>query len=164
MADSTFNDLAGKEVRVGDIFVFPSGSPRYGGLTLEIGIVVKKTSSRISTISTKLVNKSDPKFKTSSRTTSKILVVTDAVLDLPGYSSTYRTRKSIFIWLKHLKKEDVLRRRPLLVKASTPSTNPLAVQVELLRDTKRSTVVKEEPSTVLRSYARVLVVVCNRNL
>jgi hypothetical protein len=82
MADSTFNDLAGKEVRVGDIFVFPSGSPRYGGLTLEIGIVVKKTSSRISTISTKLVNKSDPKFKTSSRTTSKILVVTDAVLDL----------------------------------------------------------------------------------
>ena len=29
---------------------------------------------------------------------------------------------------------------------------------------KRSTVVKEEPSTVLRSYARVLVVVCNRNL
>lgn len=83
MADSTFNDLAGKEVRVGDIFVFPSGSPRYGGLTLEIGIVVKKTSSRISTISTKLLNKSDPKFKTSSRTTSKILVVTDAVLDLP---------------------------------------------------------------------------------
>lgn len=83
MADSTFNDLAGKEVRVGDVFVFPSGSPRYGGLTLEIGIVIKKTSSRISTISTKLINKSDPKFKTSSRTTSKVLVVTHAVLDLP---------------------------------------------------------------------------------
>ena len=45
MADSTFNDLAGKEVRVGDIFVFLVGA-RYGGLTLEIGIVVKKTSSR----------------------------------------------------------------------------------------------------------------------
>ena len=83
MDNSTFCDLAGREVRIGDIFVFPTGSPRYGGLRLDIGIVVKKTSSRISTISTKLTNKSDPQFKLSSRTTGKILVVTDAMLDLP---------------------------------------------------------------------------------
>jgi hypothetical protein len=71
------NDYLGSQLQNGDIFLIPAGSPRYGGLRFDIGIIVSQTEKRLKTITTKLKTDKARSFKLSSRTGAKILKVDD---------------------------------------------------------------------------------------
>tara|TARA_R100000458_G_C8029186_1_gene85444 strand:- start:124 stop:438 length:315 start_codon:yes stop_codon:yes gene_type:complete len=91
-------DVTGKILHPGDIFIFPAGSPRYGGLRFDIGIVVSETDKRLKTISTKLVSKDGKKAKhtITTRTGSKLLKIQDpALYQLPVVLELKRIEEEI---------------------------------------------------------------------
>ena len=98
MSDNPKLDTTGSVLHSGDIFIFPAGSPRYGGLRFDIGIVVSETEKRLKTISTKLVHKDGKKAKhtVTTRTGSKLLKIRDPSIDaLPVVLELKRMRTEI---------------------------------------------------------------------
>ena len=62
-------DMIGQPLKPGDIFLMPGGNPRYGGLTLEIGIILAMTEKRLKTITTKF---SKIQLKHTTKTSTKV--------------------------------------------------------------------------------------------
>ena len=65
-------DMIGQELSPGDLFVMPAGNPRYGGLRLEIGIIMSMTEKRLKTITNRL-DKND--IKKTTKTPLKVLKI-----------------------------------------------------------------------------------------
>jgi hypothetical protein len=62
-------DMLGRTVSVGDLFLIPGGNVRYGGLVLEIGVVLSMTEKRIKTLITRF---DKIKLKPTTKTSTKI--------------------------------------------------------------------------------------------
>ena len=65
--------MIGQTLNPGDIFLMPGGNPRYGGLILEIGIILSMTEKRLKTITTKL---SKIQLKRTTKTSTKVFKLT----------------------------------------------------------------------------------------
>ena len=61
-------DMLGQNLSPGDMFLMPGGNPRYGGLILEVGIVLSMTEKRLKTLTTRFDKvKLRPTTKTSTK-------------------------------------------------------------------------------------------------
>jgi hypothetical protein len=61
-------DMLGQNLNPGDMFLMPGGNPRYGGLILEIGIILSMTEKRLKTLTTRFDKvKLRPTTKTSTK-------------------------------------------------------------------------------------------------
>lgn len=47
--ESSFCDMFGNPISIGDIFIIPDGNARYGGLKLYVGIIISQTEKTVST-------------------------------------------------------------------------------------------------------------------
>lgn len=65
-------DMIGQNLDPGDLFLIPGGNPRFGGLILEIGIILSKTEKRLKTLTTKFdkIN-----LKSATKTSAKVLKI-----------------------------------------------------------------------------------------
>jgi len=83
--DNTMKDMLGQEIVPGDIFTIAGGNARFGGLTIEVGIVISNTQKMLKTYTTKFDKiKLKPTNKTPRKvlkieTPSEIFLKTDAV-------------------------------------------------------------------------------------
>ena len=60
-------DMLGQKISSGDFFLIPGGNVRYGGLVLEVGIVLSMTEKRLKTLITRFDKiKLKPTTKTST--------------------------------------------------------------------------------------------------
>lgn len=71
-------DMIGNPIEIGDIFIFPTGNPRFGGVKINIGLVFAKTEKRIKTLTTHLILTEKPSFAPSTKSPHKVLVVSDS--------------------------------------------------------------------------------------
>jgi hypothetical protein len=46
-------DMLGQDLNPGDMFLMPGGNARYGGLVLEIGIILSMTEKRLKSLTTR---------------------------------------------------------------------------------------------------------------
>ena len=61
-------DMLGQNLSPGDMFLMPGGNARYGGLILEVGIILSMTEKRLKTLTTKFDKvKLRPTTKTSTK-------------------------------------------------------------------------------------------------
>ncbi len=67
------NDMLGQKIFPGDFFLIPGGNVRYGGLVLEIGIVLSMTEKRLKTLITRF---DKIKLKPTTKTPTKIFKLT----------------------------------------------------------------------------------------
>lgn len=83
-------DMIGQDLNPGDFFLMPGGNPRYGGLVIEIGIVLSLGNKMMRT----LVSRFDKvKAKPTNKTSKKVLRIdltenmkkNEAVLKLQEY-------------------------------------------------------------------------------
>ena len=65
-------DMIGQELVSGDFFIMPSGNPRYGGLRLEIGIILSMTEKRLKTLTARF---DKIEVKKTTKTSSKVLKI-----------------------------------------------------------------------------------------
>lgn len=70
-------DYVGNAFEVGSVFLVCAGSPRYGGLRFDVGIVYAMTAKRLKVIKTKLVTDKKRVFTTTTTTGSKALITRD---------------------------------------------------------------------------------------
>ncbi len=70
-------DYVGNAFEVGSVFLVCAGSPRYGGLRFDVGIVYAMTAKRLKVIKTKLVTDKRRVFTTTTTTGSKALITRD---------------------------------------------------------------------------------------
>jgi len=69
-------DMLNADIAIGDVVLFPGGNARYGGLKMQVGLVVKLTPKRVGIATGALVS-DGKKLKTSSKTGKTMLVCTD---------------------------------------------------------------------------------------
>ena len=62
-------DMLGQELNPGDYFLIPGGNVRYGGLVLEIGIILSMTEKRLKTLITRF---DKIKLKPTTKTSTKV--------------------------------------------------------------------------------------------
>jgi hypothetical protein len=62
-------DMLGRTISAGDLFLIPGGNVRYGGLVLEIGIVLSMTEKRLKTLVTRF---DKIKLKPTTKTSIKV--------------------------------------------------------------------------------------------
>ena len=62
-------DMLGQELKPGDFFLIPGGNVRYGGLVLEIGIILSMTEKRLKTMITRF---DKIKLKPTTKTSTKV--------------------------------------------------------------------------------------------
>ena len=62
-------DMLGQNLNPGDIFLMPGGNARYGGLVLEIGIILSMTKKRLKTLTTRF---DKIKLKPTTKTSTKV--------------------------------------------------------------------------------------------
>lgn len=62
-------DMFGENLSVGDFFMIPGGNVRYGGLVLEVGVVLSMTEKRVKTLITRF---DKVKLKPTSKTPTKL--------------------------------------------------------------------------------------------
>ena len=62
-------DMLGQEINAGDFFLIPGGNVRFGGLVLEIGVVVSMTEKRLKTLITRF---DKIKIKPTTKTSTKV--------------------------------------------------------------------------------------------
>ena len=60
-------DMLGQELNPGDYFLIPGGNVRYGGLVLEVGVILSMTEKRLKTLITRF-DKIKPKATTKTST------------------------------------------------------------------------------------------------
>jgi len=65
-------DMIGQTLNPGDMFLMPGGNPRYGGLVLEIGIILSMTEKRLKVLTTRF-DKIKP--KTTTKTPTKVFKI-----------------------------------------------------------------------------------------
>lgn len=65
-------DMIQQEILPGDIFVIPGGNVRFGGLVLEVGIVLSNTEKMLKTFTTRL---DKVKLKPTNKTPRKVLKI-----------------------------------------------------------------------------------------
>lgn len=65
-------DMIGQDLTSGDYFIMPSGNPRYGGLRLEIGIILSMTEKRLKTLTARLDKVG---VKKTTKTSLKVLKI-----------------------------------------------------------------------------------------
>ena len=65
-------DNINQEINIGDYFIIPGGNIRYGGLVLELGIVLDKTEKRLKTLITRF---DKVKLKPTTKSPKKIMVI-----------------------------------------------------------------------------------------
>jgi hypothetical protein len=72
--------MINQDIAPGDLFIVPGGNVRFGGLVLEVGIVLSATEKRLKTLITRF---DKPKPKPTNKTPSKLLkvLVNDEYLD-----------------------------------------------------------------------------------
>lgn len=75
--------MIGQKIQPGDFFLIPGGNVRYGGLVLEIGIVLSMTEKRMKTVITKF---DKIKLKPTTKTSAK-------VFKLPVTSNVFYTKE-----------------------------------------------------------------------
>lgn len=64
--------MINQDIAPGDFFIVPGGNVRFGGLVLEIGIVLSATDKRFKTLITRF---DKPKVKPTNKTPKKLLKV-----------------------------------------------------------------------------------------
>ena len=87
-------DMIQQEILPGDIFVIPGGNVRFGGLVLEVGIVLSNTEKMLKTFTTRL-DKVKP--KPTNKTPRKVLKISqtpelleqEAIKELLNLYQTY---------------------------------------------------------------------------
>jgi|SaaInlStandDraft_6_1057023.scaffolds.fasta_scaffold48348_4 hypothetical protein len=92
--DSVMKDMLGASINPGDFFIIPGGNVRYGGLVLEVGIVLSMTEKRLKTLITRF---DKIKAKPTNKTSKKVLKVSPnepfmnqpAVIHLQGLYKEY---------------------------------------------------------------------------
>lgn len=62
-------DMLGQELSPGDYFLIPGGNVRYGGLVLEVGIILSMTEKRLKTLITRF---DKIKLKPTTKTSTKV--------------------------------------------------------------------------------------------
>lgn len=83
-------DMIGQQLTPGDFFLMPGGNPRYGGLVIEIGIVLSLGNKMMKTLVTRF---DKIKAKPTNKTSKKVLRINltedmkkaEAVLKLQQY-------------------------------------------------------------------------------
>lgn len=65
-------DMLDQEINPGDLFLMPGGNARFGGLVLEVGIVLSMTDKRLKTLVTRF---DKIKTRNCSKTPQKILKI-----------------------------------------------------------------------------------------
>jgi len=89
-------DYVGNEFEIGSVFLVCAGSPRYGGLRFDVGIVYDMTAKRLKILKTKLVTDKKRVFTKTTTTGSKALITKDpAILDTVAVSALIRKAESI---------------------------------------------------------------------
>ena len=73
--------MLGQTISPGDFFLIPGGNPRYGGLVLEIGIVLSMTEKRIKTLITRF---DKIKLKPTTKTSTKVFKLNAGLEVLPA--------------------------------------------------------------------------------
>lgn len=68
-------DMLERTIGPGDFFLIPGGNVRYGGLVLEIGIVLSMTEKRLKTLITRF---DKVKLKPTTKTSTKVFKVSPA--------------------------------------------------------------------------------------
>ena len=83
-------DMIGQDIAPGDLFIIPGGNVRFGGLVLEVGIVLSATEKRFKTLITRF---DKPKLKPTNKTPRKLLKVlpNDEYLDQEAVILLYKT-------------------------------------------------------------------------
>ena len=66
-------DMIGDELNSGDLFLIPGGNPRFGGLVIEVGIILSKTEKMLKTYVTKF---DKIKCRPLNKTPRKVLKIT----------------------------------------------------------------------------------------
>jgi len=66
-------DMIGQEISPGDFFVMPGGNARYGGLVIEVGIVLSHGAKMMKTLITRF---DKVKAKPTNKTSKKVLKIT----------------------------------------------------------------------------------------
>ena len=79
-------DMLGQELKPGEFFLIPGGNVRYGGLVLEIGIILSMTEKRLKTLITRF---DKIKLKPTTKTSTK-------VFKLPVDSNLFYENKDLF--------------------------------------------------------------------
>lgn len=82
--------MINQDIAPGDLFIVPGGNVRFGGLVLEVGIVLSATEKRLKTLITRF---DKPKVKPTNKTPSKLLKV------LPN--NQYLDQEAVKFLLKH---------------------------------------------------------------
>lgn len=82
--------MIGQDIAPGDLFIIPGGNVRFGGLVLEVGIVLSATEKRFKTLITRF---DKPKLKPTNKTPRKLLKVlpNDEYLDQEAVILLYKT-------------------------------------------------------------------------
>jgi hypothetical protein len=62
-------DMLGQELNPGDYFLIPGGNVRYGGLVLEVGVILAMTEKRLKTLITRF---DKIKLKPTTKTSTKV--------------------------------------------------------------------------------------------
>jgi len=83
-------DMIGQDLKSGDYFLIPGGNARYGGLILEVGIIVFMPAPGKKMLKALTTRWDNPKLKTINKTPKKILKInlteemkeTDAIIKL----------------------------------------------------------------------------------
>ena len=65
-------DMLGQNLNPGDLFLMPGGNARFGGLILEVGIILSMTDKRLKTLVTRF---DKIKTRNCSKTPQKVLKV-----------------------------------------------------------------------------------------
>tara|TARA_B100000945_G_C20163181_1_gene494134 strand:- start:332 stop:616 length:285 start_codon:yes stop_codon:yes gene_type:complete len=65
-------DIINQIVSPGDFFLIPGGNARYGGLTIEVGVVLSMTEKRLKTL---IIRFDKTKLKPITKTPKKILKI-----------------------------------------------------------------------------------------
>lgn len=65
-------DMIGQELNPGDYFIVPGGNPRYGGLVIEVGIILSNGNKMMKTLITRF-DKITP--KPTNKTSKKVLKI-----------------------------------------------------------------------------------------
>jgi hypothetical protein len=86
--------MIGQDISPGDLFIVPGGNVRFGGLVLEIGIVLSATEKRLKTLITRF---DKPKLKPTNKTPRKLLKVlpNDEYLDQEAVILLYKSYNEI---------------------------------------------------------------------
>ena len=85
--------MIGQDIAPGDLFIIPGGNVRFGGLVLEVGIVLSATEKRLKTLITRF---DKPKLKPTNKTPRKLLKVlaNDEYLNQEAVILLYKTSQN----------------------------------------------------------------------